>query len=118
MDSIRRHRADVVYVLNSSRSDAAPSNIASLAGTPSEKVVILSEATGCFTIVEPSAHACGKLANAVHIVSVLPPCASYEFNGVPLCDYAEAFGGVLPRGHFATYSLPGRTHHGTWIGQP
>ena len=47
MDSLRRYRGDIVYVLNSSRSDAAPSNLASLAGTPSERVVILSEATGC-----------------------------------------------------------------------
>ena len=55
-----------------------------------------------------------QVGNAVHIVSVLPPCASYEFNGVQASIMAQAFGGVLPRGHFATYSLPGGriTEHG------
>jgi hypothetical protein len=55
-----------------------------------------------------------QVGNAVHIVSILPPCASYEFNGVHTSIMAQAFGGVLPRGHFAAYSLPaGRiTEHG------
>src|SRR3984885_10326633 len=114
MDSLRGHQADVVYVLNSSRSDAAPSNIASLAGTPSEKVVILREATGCLNDSQAGPPIMRQVGNAVHIVSVLPPCASYEFNGVPASIMAQAFGGVLPRGHFATYSLPGGriTEHG------
>jgi hypothetical protein len=42
----------------------------------------------------------------VHIVSVLPGCASYEFSGVPLSTIVPAFQGVLSRGAFATYSLP------------
>jgi hypothetical protein len=114
MDSLREYQADVVYVLNSSRSDAAPSNIASLAGTPSEKVVILSEATGCLNDSQAGRPIMRQVGNAVHIVSVLPPCASYEFNGVQASIMAQAFGGVLPRGHFATYSLPGGriTEHG------
>jgi hypothetical protein len=114
MDSLREHQADVVYVLNSSRSDAAPSNIASLAGTPSEKVVILSEATGCLNDGQAGPPIMRQVGNAVHIVSILPPCASYEFNGVHTSIMAQAFGGVLPRGHFAAYSLPaGRiTEHG------
>jgi hypothetical protein len=107
MDSLRLHPADVVYVLNSSRSDAAPSNIASLAGTPSEKVVILSEATGCLNDSKAAPPVMRQAGNAIHIVSVLPPCASYEFNGVGNSILAQAFGGVLPRGHFAAYSLPG-----------
>ena len=114
MDSLREYQADVVYVLNSSRSDAAPSNIASLAGTPSEKVVILSEATGCLNDSKTAPPVMRQVGNAIHIVSVLPPCASYEFNGVGNSIMAQAFGGVLPRGHFATYSLPGGriTEHG------
>ena len=114
MDSLRGHQADVVYVLNSSRSDAAPSNIASLAGTPSEKVVILSEATGCLNDSQAGPPIMRQVGNAVHIVSVLPPCANYEFNGVHASIISQAFGGFLPRGHFATYSLPGGriTEHG------
>jgi hypothetical protein len=46
------------------------------------------------------------MGNVVHIVSALPGCASYEFNGVPLSTMAQAFRGDLSRGHFATYSLP------------
>jgi hypothetical protein len=107
MDSLRRHRADVVYVLNSSRSDAAPSNIASLAGTSSEKVVILSEAKGCLNDSRADPPKVQQVGKAVHIVSVLPACASYEFNGVSASIMAQAFGGVLPRDHLATYSLPG-----------
>src|SRR3984957_9138351 len=114
MDSLRQHRADVVYVLNSSRSDAAPSNIANLAGIPSEKVIILSEAKGCLSDSEAEAPIMRQVGKAVHIVSVLPACASYEFNGVSAPMMAQAFGGVLARDHFATYSLPqGRiTEHG------
>jgi hypothetical protein len=113
-DALGQHRADVVYVLNSSRSDAAPSNIASLAGTPSEKVVILSEATGCPNDSQSGPPIIRQVGSAVHIVSVLPLCASYEFNGVRASILAQAFGGALPRGHFATYSLPGGriTEHG------
>jgi hypothetical protein len=114
MGSLRQHRADVVYVLNSSRSDAAPSNIASLAGIPSEKVIILSEAKGCLSESEAEPPIMRQVGKAVHIVSVLPACASYEFNGVSASIMAQAFGGVLARDHFATYSLPqGRvTEHG------
>jgi hypothetical protein len=114
MDSLRQHRADVVYVLNSSRSDAAPSNIASLAGILSEKVIILSEAKGCLSESGAEPPIMRQVGKAVHIVSVLPACASYEFNGVRASIMAQAFGGVLARDHFATYSLPeGRiTEHG------
>ena len=114
MDSLRQHRADVVYVLNSSRSDAAPSNIASLAGIPSEKVIILSEARGCLSESGAEPPIMRQVGKAVHIVSVLPACASYEFNGVGASIMAQAFGGALARDHFATYSLPeGRiTEHG------
>jgi hypothetical protein len=114
MDSLRRHPADVVYVLNSSRADAAPSHIASFAGTPSEEVVILSEATGCLNDSQAGPPIMRQVGNAIHIVSVLPPCASYEFNGVHSFIMSKAFGSVLPRGHFATYSLPGGriTEHG------
>jgi hypothetical protein len=113
-DSLRRQRADVVYVLNSSRSDAAPSNIASLAGTSSEQVIILSEATGCLKDGRADPPEVRQVGRAVHIVSVLPACASYEFNGVSASIIAQAFGGVLPRDHLATYSLPGGriTEHG------
>jgi hypothetical protein len=107
MDSLRRHPADVVYVLNSARADAAPSHIASFAGTPSEKVVILSEATGCLKDSQAGPPVMRQVGNAIHIVSVLPPCASYEFNGVHSFILSKALGGVLPRGQFATYSLPG-----------
>lgn len=107
MDSLRRYRADVVYVLNSSRSDAAPANIASLAGTPSEEVVILSEAKGCLNDSRADPPKVQQVGKAVHIVSILPACASYEFNGVSASIMAQAFSGVLPRGHLATYSLPG-----------
>jgi hypothetical protein len=106
MGSLRQHRADVVYVLNSSRSDAAPSNIASLAGIPAEKVIILSEAKGCLSESEAEPPKMRQIGKAVHIVSVLPACASYEFNGVSASIMAQAFGGVLARDHFATYSLP------------
>jgi hypothetical protein len=107
MDSLRRHRADVVYVLNSSRSDAAPSNIASLAGIPSEKVIVLSEAKGCLNDSRAGPPVVKQVGEAVHIVSILPVCAAYEFNGVTPSILAQAFRGVLPRDHFATYSLPG-----------
>ena len=114
MDSLREHRADVVYILNSSRSDAAPSHIANSAGIPSEKVIILSEAKGCLSDSEAEAPIMWQVGKTVHIVSVLPACASYEFNGVSAPMMAQAFGGVLARDHFATYSLPqGRiTEHG------
>jgi hypothetical protein len=114
MDSLRGNPADVVYVLNSSRSDAAPSHIASLAGVPSEKVLILSEATGCLINSQAAPPIIRKVGNAIHLVSILPSCASYVFNGVHDSITAQAFGGVLPRGHFATYSLPGGriTEHG------
>lgn len=114
MDSLRQYPADVVYVLNSSRSDAAPSHIASLAGTPSEKVVILSEAKGCLSDSGADPPMVRQVGKAVHIVSILPACATYEFNGVTASTMAQAFGGVLARDHFATYSLPGGriTQHG------
>src|SRR3984957_1209327 len=76
MDSLRRHRADVVYVLNSSGSDAAPANFASLAGTPSEEIVILSEAKGCLNDSRADPPKVQQVGKAVHIVSVLPTCAS------------------------------------------
>ncbi len=107
MDSLRRYRADVVYVLNSSRSDAAPSNIASLAGTPSEKVIVLSEATGCLNDSRAVPPVVRQVGEVVHIVSILPVCATYEFNGLTPSILAQAFHGILPRDHFATYSLPG-----------
>jgi hypothetical protein len=106
VDSLQQHRADVVYVLNSTRSDAAPSSIASLAGVPSEELIILSEAQGCLDDSRADRPMVEQVGNAVHIVSVLPGCASYEFSGVPLSTIAQAFRGVLSRGHFATYSLP------------
>jgi hypothetical protein len=106
MDSLRRHRADVVYVLNSSRSDAAPSNIASLAGIPQERVIVLSEATGCLNDRRADPPVVQRVGEAVHIVSILPVCATYEFNGVTPSILAQAFRGALPRDHFATYSLP------------
>jgi hypothetical protein len=106
VDSLRLHRADVVYVLNSSRSDAAPSNIASLAGASPEKVVILSEAEGCLIDTRADPPTVRQIGKTMHIISVLPPCASYEFNGVSASIMAQAFGGVLPRDHVATYSLP------------
>jgi hypothetical protein len=106
VDSLRLHRADVVYVLNSSRSDAAPSNIASLAGASPEKVVILSEAAGCLIDSRADPPTVQQIGKTMHIVSVLPPCARYEFNGVSASIMARAFGGVLPRDHVATYSLP------------
>jgi hypothetical protein len=106
VDSLWRHRADVVYVLNSTRSDAAPSSIASLAGVPSEELIILSEAQGCLNDSRADRPMVQQVGNAVHIVSVLPGCASYEFNGVPLSTIAQAFRGALSRGHFAAYSLP------------
>jgi hypothetical protein len=106
-DSLRRHRADVVYVLNSSRSDAAPSNIASLAGTPLERVIVLSEATGCLNDSRADPPVVKQVGEAVHIVSILPACATYEFNGVTPSILAQAFRGALPRDHFVTYSLPG-----------
>jgi hypothetical protein len=107
VDALQQHRADVVYVLNSPRSDAAPSNIASLAGLPSEKIVVLSEANGCLTDSRAERPIIRQVGKAVHIVSVLPECARYVFNGVRASIMAQAFGGVLPRDHFATYSLPG-----------
>jgi hypothetical protein len=106
VDSLQRHRADVVYVLNSTYSDAAPSHIASLAGVPSEELIILSEAQGCLNDGRADRPLVQQVGNAVHIVSVLPECASYEFNGVPLSTIVPAFRGVLSRGNFATYSLP------------
>jgi hypothetical protein len=107
VDALRQHPADVVYVLNSPRSDAAPSNIASLAGLPSEKIVVLSEANGCLTDIRAERPIIGQVGKAVHIESDLPECARYVFNGVSASIMAQAFGGVLPRDHFATYSLPG-----------
>jgi hypothetical protein len=117
VDSLQRHRADVVYVLNSTRSDAAPSSIASLAGVPSEESIVPSEAQGCLNDSRAERPTVQQVGNAVHIVSVLPGCASYEFSGVPLLTIAQAFRGVLSRGHFATYSLPeGQvTEYGRWI---
>jgi hypothetical protein len=107
MDSLRRHRADVVYVLNSSRSDAAPSNIASLAGAPWEKVIVLSEAKGCLNDSRADPPLVKQIGEVVHIVSILPGCATYEFDGVAPAVLAQAFRGILPRDHFATYGLPG-----------
>ena len=106
VDSLQRHQDDVVYVLNSARSDAAPSSIASLAGVPSEELIILSEVQGCLNDSRADRPMVQQVGNAVHIVSVLPGCASYEFSGVPLSTIAQAFRGVLSRGHFVTYSLP------------
>ena len=106
VDALQRHRADVVYVLNSTPSDATPSSIASLAGVPAEKLIILSEAQGCLNDSRADRPMVQQVGNAVHIVSVLPGCATYEFNGVPLSTIAQAFRGGLSRGHFATYSLP------------
>jgi hypothetical protein len=107
VDALRRYRADVIYVLNSSRSDATPSSIASLAGAPFEKVIVLSEATGCVSDSRADPPIAQQVGEAVHIVSILPACASYEFNGVKPSILAQAFGGILPRDHLATYSLPG-----------
>ncbi len=95
VDSLQRHRADVVYVLNSTRSDAAPSSIASLAGVPSEEVIILNEAQGCLNDGRADRPMMQQVGSAVHIVSVLPGCASYEFSGVPLSTIAQAFGGAF-----------------------
>lgn len=106
VDSLQRHRADVVYVLNSTPADATPSSIASLAGVPSEELIILSEAQGCVNDGRAQRPMVQQTGNAVHIASVLPECASYEFNGVPLSTIIPAFRGVLSRGDFATYSLP------------
>jgi hypothetical protein len=106
VDALQRHRADVVYVLNSTPADAAPSSIASLAGVPSEELIILSEAQGCLNDSRADRPMVEQVGNAVHIVSVLPACASYEFSGVPLSTIVPAFRGVLSRGQFATYSLP------------
>ena len=106
MDSLQQHRADVVYVLNSTRSDAAPSSIASLAGVPSEELIILSEAQGCLNDSRADRPMVQQVGNTVHIVSVLPGCASNAFSGVPLSTIAQAFRGVLSRGDFATYSFP------------
>jgi hypothetical protein len=106
VESLQRHRADVVYVLNSTPADANPSSIASLAGVPSEELIILSEAQGCLNDSGADRPIVQQDGNAVHIVSVLPGCASYEFNGVPLSTIAQAFRGVLSRGNFATYRLP------------
>jgi hypothetical protein len=106
VDGLQRHRADVVYVLNSTYSDAAPSSIASLAGVPSEELIILSEVQGCLNDRRADRPMVQQVGNAVHVVSVLPGCASYEFNGVPLSTIVPAFRGVLSRGDFATYSLP------------
>ena len=117
MDSLRRYRADIVYVLNSSRSDAAPSNIASLAGTSSEKVVILSEAKGCPNDSRADPPTVQQVGKAVHIVSVLPACASYEFNGVSASIMAQAFGGVLSTRSSRHLQLARRTCYGTWIGE-
>jgi hypothetical protein len=106
VDSLQRHRADVVYVLNSTRADAAPASIASLAGVPSEELIILNEAQGCLNDRGADRPTVQQVGNAVHIVSVLPECASYTFSGVPLSTLSQAFQGALTRGNFATYSLP------------
>jgi hypothetical protein len=106
VDSLRRQRADVIYVLNSAHSDAAPSSIASLAGVPSEELIILNEAQGCHNDSRAARPMVQQVGNDVHIVSVLPGCASYAFSGVPFSTTAQAFRGVLSRGQFATYSLP------------
>jgi hypothetical protein len=73
---------------------------------PSEELIILSEAQGCLSDSRADRPMVEQAGNTVHIVSVLPGCASYEFSGVPLSTIAQAFRGVLSRGHFATYSLP------------
>jgi hypothetical protein len=106
VDSLQRHRADVVYVLNSTYSDAAPAHIASLAGVPSEKLIILSETQGCLNDSRANRPLVQQVGNEVHIASVLPECASYEFNGVPLSTIVPAFQGTVARGDFATYRLP------------
>jgi hypothetical protein len=106
VDALQRHRADVVYVLNSTSSDAAPSSIASFAGVPAEELIILSEAQGCLNDRRADRPMVQQVGNAVHIVSVLPGCASYEFSGVPFSTIVPAFRGVLSRGDFATYRLP------------
>jgi hypothetical protein len=106
VESLQRYPADVVYVLNSARSDATPSSIASLAGVPFEEVIILNEAQGCPNDIRASRPVVQPAGNRVHVVSVLPGCANYEFSGVPLATIAQAFRGGLSRGDFATYSLP------------
>jgi hypothetical protein len=77
-----------------------------LAGVPSEELIILSEEQGCLNDSRTDRPRVQPVGNAVHIVSVLPGCASYGFSGVPLSTLVPAFRGVLARGQFATYSLP------------
>jgi hypothetical protein len=103
--SIRQHPASVIYVLNAPPSFSSPSSIASLSGTFS-KIVILSESSGCTAAGWPYSTSIQASRTKVEIVSTLPSCSQYEFDGVPFALLSEGTKGKISRGKFASYDFP------------
>jgi hypothetical protein len=103
--AIHRQHADVVYVLNSAQAFSNPADIAGFAGT-SSKVIILNEVSGCLRANRSYSPMVQRTGNTVHLVSLLPVCAKYEFSGVPPPLLSRAFDQKLGRGSFATYLFP------------
>jgi len=103
--SVRKYKSDIIYVLNSPSAFSAPSAIEHLAGTSSQ-IVVLSQFTGCPTAAWPTSAAIHLDQAKADIVSNLPPCAHYEFDGVDSAILARGFQGNLSRGNFANYDFP------------
>jgi hypothetical protein len=103
--SLRKYNSDVIYVLNSPSAFSAPSAIEDLAGT-SSRIVVLSQFAGCPTAPWPKSAAVHRDQAKADIVSNLPPCAHYEFDGVDSAILARGFKANLSRGTFATYDFP------------
>jgi hypothetical protein len=103
--SIRQHQAGVIYILNSPPASSSPSAIANLAGT-SNRVVILSQSSGCPMADWPNSTSIRISRTKLEIVSKLPHCAEYEFEGVRFQVLSEGFKGELKRGDLAMYHFP------------
>jgi hypothetical protein len=103
--AVQKYKSGVIYVLNSPSAFSAPSAIENLAGTSSQ-IVVLSQFSGCPTASWPTSTAVYRDRAKADIVSNLPPCAQYEFDGVDSAILARGFKGSLSRGSFATYDFP------------
>jgi hypothetical protein len=105
IEAMQHNPADDIYVLNSVPAYSNPASIARYAGLSGHKVTILNEANGCAVSAAP-APSIREQGQTTYIKSVLPECAGYEFDQVPLNVMAEGFDAPLARGKFATYRFP------------
>jgi len=103
--SIGKRPAGTIYILNAPQSFSSPAAIANLAGT-SAKVIVLSESSGCAAADWSNSTSIQASGAKAEIVSVLPACAQYDFDGVALPVLAHGFGARLSRGEIATYKFP------------